>query len=162
MRVVFSKWGGGTHWDFPVTPLGRDAHGDWYAVAVGTRFTRPGRVVDVPYRAVVLVPDDRPWVAMLKDADPDNPWTVYVDMTTVPTTEPGFVRAVDLDLDVVVREDGTVYVDDEDEFAEHQVTLAYPADVVALALASRDEVLELVRSRTAPFDDETRARWLSP
>ena len=32
----------------------------------------------------------------------------------------------DLDLDVIRTGDGTVFVDDEDEFAEHRVSLAYP------------------------------------
>ena len=40
---------------------------------------------------------------------------------------------VDLDLDVVVTREGHLYVDDEDEFAEHQVALGYPPEVIDLA-----------------------------
>ena len=41
------------------------------------------------------------------------------------------LRAVDLDLDVVRGPTGRVWVDDEDEFAEHQVAFDYPDDVVS-------------------------------
>jgi len=40
---------------------------------------------------------------------------------------------VDLDLDVVLTREGHLFVDDEDEFAAHQVELGYPPEVVALA-----------------------------
>lgn len=40
---------------------------------------------------------------------------------------------VDLDLDVILGRDGSLVLDDEDEFDKHRVTLDYPADVVARA-----------------------------
>ncbi|WP_180935649.1 DUF402 domain-containing protein [Nocardioides ungokensis] len=36
------------------------------------------------------------------------------------------LRAVDLDLDVVRGRTGRVWIDDEDEFAEHRVRFGYP------------------------------------
>ena len=47
------------------------------------------------------------------------------------------MRAVDLDLDVVEGLDREVWVDDEDEFAEHRVELGYPREVVDLAAGDR-------------------------
>ena len=79
-------------------------------------------------------------------------------MTTVPAWDGSVVRAVDLDLDVIEALDGQVYVDDEDEFAEHQVLFGYPAEVIALAESTRDAVLAAVRDRQAPFDGAA-ARW---
>ena len=61
------------------------------------------------------------------------------------------MTAVDLDLDVVRRTDGTVYVDDEDEFAEHRVSFGYPPEVVELAEESCRWVLGHVRDATGPF-----------
>lgn len=53
-----------------------------------------------------------------------------------------------------------MWVDDEDEFAEHQVTLGYPGTVVAQARRTCAEVLRRVQTREAPFDDATARRWL--
>lgn len=54
-------------------------------------------------------------------------------MTTVPVVGVGSVRAIDLDLDVIRFHDGSVVIDDEDEFADHRELYGYPADVVELA-----------------------------
>jgi protein associated with RNAse G/E len=77
-------------------------------------------------------------------------------MTTPPAWSPDgdHVTMVDLDLDVVRTRTGQVYVDDEDEFAQHQVQLGYPADVVALAQGSCEEVLAAVRAEQAPFSPQ--------
>ena len=50
-------------------------------------------------------------------------------------------------------------MDDEDEFAEHTVSLGYPDDVVAAARRSADAVLAAVRAGAAPYDGSHRA-WL--
>jgi hypothetical protein len=41
VEVSFTKWGGGAHWTFPLTFLGRDDHGSWAGGAVGTTLSRP-------------------------------------------------------------------------------------------------------------------------
>ena len=51
---------------------------------------------------------------------------VYVDITTPPVWDGTVLRAVDLDLDVVRGNTGRVWVDDEDEFADHRVRFGYP------------------------------------
>lgn len=58
---------------------------------------------------------------------------------------------VDLDLDVVLTREGRLFVDDEDEFAEHQVLLGYPAEVIALAEQWRDTILAAVAAGEEPF-----------
>ena len=69
------------------------------------------------------------------------------------------MTAIDLDLDVVRELDGRVWVDDEDEFAEHQVLFAYPPEVVAAARASCDRLVALVGSAAPPYDADTRRAW---
>nr|WP_246284443.1 DUF402 domain-containing protein [Nocardioides perillae] len=95
---------------------------------------------------------------------PAGPVEVYVDVTTPPTWELDgavpVVRAVDLDLDVVRGSTGRVWVDDEDEFAEHRVTLGYPDHLVAAALASCARVEAAVRAGDPPYDGSHGA-WLS-
>jgi uncharacterized protein len=39
--VRFTKWGGGRHWEFPVTVLGEDDLGVWCGSPAGTWLERP-------------------------------------------------------------------------------------------------------------------------
>ncbi len=90
---------------------------------------------------------------------------LYVDIATPGEWDGTVLRAVDLDLDVIRLPEqlppaetlpwetapagpGEVFVDDEDEFAEHQVAYGYPAEVIAAAQASCDQVLAAVRAGT--------------
>ena len=58
------------------------------------------------------------------------------------------------------RAAGEIFVDDEDEFAEHQVLYDYPAEVVATARASCDALVPAVRAGLPPYDG-THQRWLA-
>jgi hypothetical protein len=90
----------------------------------------------------------------------DNNLEIYVDVTTRPTLDDDTVRAVVLDLDVVRWRDGRVEVLDEDEFAEHQVQLGYPAELIRAARQTCDWLVEAVTSRTEPFG-QAGADWLA-
>jgi protein associated with RNAse G/E len=68
---------------------------------------------------------------------------------------------VDLDLDVVRGRTGRVWVDDEDEFADHRVRFGYPDDLVRLAAASCDDVHEGVLAGRWAFAPDLGRRWLS-
>ncbi len=69
------------------------------------------------------------------------------------------LRAVDLDLDVVRGTSGRVWIDDEDEFADHRVRYAYPDDISALAMQSCDRVHTDLVAAAPPFDGSAEA-WL--
>lgn len=159
VHVRTRKWPDEPHWEFEGVLLGADAHGRWVGVPAGTLLSRPGRSMPAAAPHVVLVPDDAWWVATLYGDDPARPFDLYVDVTTPAIWSEDEVRAVDLDLDVVRDTRGTVWVDDEDEFAEHQVSLGYPAGVVAAARASADALLAAVRSAAPPFDGSHR-EWI--
>jgi protein associated with RNAse G/E len=81
-------------------------------------------------------------------------------MATPPYWEGDVLRSVDLDLDVIQGLSGRVWVDDEDEFADHRVRWGYPPDVVRGAMAAASWVEAAVRDRRAPFDGETHLPWL--
>ena len=152
-----TKWGHRPHWEFDGLYLGSDEHGDWIGFRPHTVMTRPGMEVRPPQAQVGLVPaGELAFLATFHGPGGDK--RTYVDMTSVPGWDGSVVTAVDLDLDVVEELDGTVYVDDEDEFAEHQVLFGYPAEVIALAEATRDAVLAAVTERSAPFDGSAD-RW---
>ncbi len=157
-----TKWGDRPHWRFEGVFLGSDAFGDWLGFPVGTRYTRPGMDFEARFAGVTLVPADGPLgtahLATFNDANAGA--AVYVDIATPAAWDGATLRSVDLDLDVVQRHDGTVYLDDEDEFAEHRVTFGYPADVVAMAEKSAVDLLTAVQAGTPPYDDATSAPWL--
>lgn len=153
-----TKWIARPHWVNPGVFLGRDRWGDWIGVPAGTHCSRPGFAFDTEVDSVSLVPADGWWFSTFHR--PGIWVATYVDITTPPSWDGSAVRAVDLDLDVVRRGDGGVYVDDEDEFAEHQVSLYYPPDVIAGARQGCAEVHAAVLAERAPFDGATAQGWL--
>ena len=70
------------------------------------------------------------------------------------------LRAVDLDLDVVRGVTGRVWIDDEDEFAEHRVRFGYPEEVVTHAMRTCDLVAAAARASHPPYDGSARV-WLA-
>lgn len=159
--LLFSKFDGRPHWTMWAQPLGEDEHGRWFGSVADQTVSRPGLSVVLGFPWALLVPPASGYVASFNARSADDPGAeIYVDMTTVPVwTTPTTMTAIDLDLDVVRLTDGTVYVDDEDEFAEHQVTYGYPPEVVALAEESCRWVHERVRDDLEPFGDVGR-RWM--
>jgi hypothetical protein len=161
-----TKWGDRPHWHIPAHWLGRDDHGDWLGIPPGTVMVRPGLQVVNTNVQIGLVPhpdlpaEERWWVATFHGPGGTLPVEVYVDITTPPLWEDSTLRAVDLDLDVVEGPAGRVWVDDEDEFAQHTVELGYPDDVVASATRSCDRVRAAMAAGHAPYDG-SHLPWLS-
>ena len=161
VRVECRKWPDDPHWEFDSTYLGVDAHGTWVGITEGTLLASPTRAFQATADHVTLVPHDAWWLATFYGADQRRPFDTYVDVATPAVWHgEGLVRAVDLDLDVIRGTTGRVWVDDEDEFAAHRVSLDYPDDVVAQAIASCQEVLDAVEHGTAPFDG-VHLEWLA-
>ncbi|MFC5728662.1 MULTISPECIES: DUF402 domain-containing protein [Nocardioides] len=158
IRVEITKWGERPHWTYEGTWLGSDEHGEWLGFPVGTHYQRPGMEFVANFGSVVLVPrGGRAFLAGFNDERAVA--RMYVDMATPAQWDGTVLRSVDLDLDVVMLQDGTIYLDDEDEFTEHQTAYGYPAEIVAMAESSASRVLAAVRAKEPPFDD-TAQRWL--
>jgi hypothetical protein len=174
IRCEMTKWGDRPHWRFPGIHLGSDEHGEWLGFPAGTLNQRPGMEIVSEAACVTLVPLNG-WYAATFHA-PGIWCDLYVDIATPGEWDGEVLRAVDLDLDVIRMSSqpptstraapqnlsagpGEVFVDDEDEFAEHQVAYGYPAAVVEQAQASCEEVLAAVRAGRAPYDGTLR-RWL--
>jgi hypothetical protein len=160
LDVRFTKWGGGRHWEFPLRCLGVDEHGVWGAGTAGTRLWRPGAALAAQSPWVTLFPHEAAWSASFYDAPDQLLMRTYVDMTTVPEWTGTTVTMVDLDLDVVLMRDGSLVVDDEDEFVEHRVELGYPDEVVDLARRTADEIFAAIWDGAEPFGS-VGASWLS-
>jgi predicted RNA-binding protein associated with RNAse of E/G family len=159
-RIVFTKWGGLPHWEYDAVRLGEDEHGTWLGVPRGTLVGRPEARFHTDVHQVVLVPEAG-FVATFFAPGGRAPCDLYVDIATVPVVTDRAVSTVDLDLDVIRGWTGRVWVDDEDEFAEHRVRYGYPDPVVEHAVRSCEEVRRAVELSQAPFDPATSRRWLS-
>jgi hypothetical protein len=154
-----TKYGDRPHWEFEATFLGSDGHGDWVGIPAGTPMARPGASFVPPVDSVLLVPaGGEGWLGTFYA--PGFRVTTYVDVTGVPRWDGPVLRAVDLDLDVVRGETGRCWIDDEDEFAAHIIEFGYPADLVAAASSTCDELLRRLRAGEGPFDPDVPARWL--
>jgi protein associated with RNAse G/E len=87
-----------------------------------------------------------------------QPRTHYINIATPATWPNGTLHFIDLDLDVIWRAaTGEVILDDEDEFALHQVRFGYPADLIAQAWRASEEVRTMIAERTYPFDGSLHA-----
>lgn len=159
VTVQYYKYPDILHWRHDMTYLGEDSHGVWLGAPIGTVIQRgdePSITMDRTF--VQLVPPHRWWTALFNTGHRTE---TYVDITTVATwPAPDRVEMIDLDLDVIRLTDGRVYIDDEDEFEEHRVSLGYPPKLVDGARAAAARVtMDLERS--APPFDGTAAVWLA-
>jgi uncharacterized protein len=159
VRVVYRKYDGTAHRDYPARRLAEDDLGTWLGVSRGTRSVYHGRpsVEQIPF--VLLVPHDAWWTGMFNP--PPRTSEVYCDITTPAQWDGDTVRIVDLDLDVVRRRaTGAVELRDEDEFAEHRVRFGYPEDVADSAQEAARWLLGALGDGTEPFASAYR-KWLA-
>lgn len=149
VRVVYRKYDERLHWHQWMEYLGEDQYGLWLGArpnSVSQRGSEPE--VSQPQAYVQLFPRDR-WFTALFNDEPRST-EIYCDVTTPVEFSDDVVTMVDLDLDVIRKRDGLVIVDDEDEFAEHQVQFGYPPEVIAQAQATCDWLVIAVTSEE-PF-----------
>ena len=152
------KWPGSPYRSMQLHRLGEDEAGTWLWAPRGTPSAYIGRDPQpLPVDFLMLVAEDEWWRATWMFG---GELELYVDIGCPPEwAAVDHIRVIDLDLDVIRWNDGRCEIDDEDEFAEHQVSLRYPPDVIATARRAADEVLEQVRAGAAPFGPAP-AHWL--
>lgn len=138
VRAVYRKFDGALHWHEWMGWLGEDEHGVWLGAPAGNECQRgdePAVILAQPH--VVLFPRDK-WFTASFNGQPAKT-EIYCDITSpVEFVSDELITMVDLDLDVLRRWTGEVEIDDEDEFAEHQMRYGYPPEVIAEAQASCD------------------------
>jgi uncharacterized protein len=151
------KFDGTQHWVVPGRLLGTDRHGVWIVQPAGSFCSRPRYGFLAETRALLLVPHDGGHVVTFHDAGHRAGVHTYVDIATdiqwSPLLPAGWeINLIDMDLDVIRMQDGTVFVDDEEEFAEHRALMDYPPALAAAVEAECDRVLAQVTTAAAPFD----------
>lgn len=151
------------HWGFDAGYLGEDEWGSWIAVPKGTRRWK-GREAFRPtsVSAVFCAPRDE-WWHLHYNGHPDGytSYSHFVDIVTPPVwVSDDRYEMIDLDLDVALAQDGTVEVQDEDEFAVHQLEYRYSEEMIRRALAETDRIVAALQHRQEPFF-EVAAGWLA-
>ena len=159
VRVVYRKYDGTAHRDYPARRLTEDDLGVWLGVTAGTRSVYHGRpsVEQIPF--VLLVPHDAWWSGMFNP--PPRTSEVYCDIASPARWEGDTVHLIDLDLDVVRRRGtGAVELRDEDEFDLHRELYGYPDDVITEARAAAEWLFRALSDGTEPFATAYR-KWLN-
>jgi protein associated with RNAse G/E len=158
VRVIYRKYDGSAHRDYPARRLHEDDLGTWLGVNAGTESVYHGRpsVERIPF--VLLVPHSAWWSAMFNPRPRTS--EVYCDITTPARWRGDTVHLVDLDLDVVRRRDsGQVELRDEDEFADHRLKFGYPIEVVENAEGAAEYLYDALGDGTEPFATAFK-KWL--
>lgn len=159
VTVQFLKNPDITHWGFEASWLGEDEWGAWIAVPAGTRRWKGDEIVRPSTApAVFCAPTDGWW--HLHYNGPDTKLSHFVDIVTPPVwVSDNRYEMIDLDLDVLVAQNGAIEVDDEDEFEVHQIEYQYSKDMIDGALRATQWVVAELEAGREPFF-EVAAGWL--
>lgn len=159
------KWNGKAHWVVPGRYIGEDGHGWWIFQGTNEFCSRPGAAFYTASDAVLLVPRAGDWVATFYDSAHPSGVRVYVDLavghewTEIRPAVTEF-HVIDMDLDVIRMAERGVFIDDQDEFAEHRIAMNYPDRLVEDVQAAADELYQAVKAQHAPFDG-TDVEWFT-
>ncbi|PYH00968.1 hypothetical protein CVV67_08255 [Arthrobacter stackebrandtii] len=166
------KYDGGAHWVVPGRHLGSDEYGDWVFQGTGEFISRPGAALYTESDAILLIPHTGDWVATFYDDSHPHGVELYIDLAIElewRRIRPAVIEfhMVDMDLDVIRTKSQGLFVDDEDEFAEHSVKYSYPEELRTRMLAACASLVEAVAAGSAPFDGReaawfTQGRMLQP
>ena len=169
MVLQWRKWDGAEHWRHELEPLGEDETGRWFGQREGSLSVKPDAEHAVRADNVWNIVPGRGWTARFFRIVEQGGWQtgsavgtvgVYADIGTDVRIERDRVTGIDLDLDVI-RLGERLWLDDEDEFAQHRVQLGYPDAVADAAARDGRDVLAMVGDGIPPFDEGRGAEWLA-
>ncbi len=159
VTVQYFKHPDTLHWRHEMFHLGEDEFGVWLGAKQGATLQRGLEpAYEAPWHFVQLIQPGAWWTLIANDPQLIR---FYIDVITPPVWQSDeLVTMTDLDLDVVLEVGGSVYIDDEDEFAEHQHTLGYPEAWIAKAPEIAAEMADRLRRSDEPFN-AVAEQWLA-
>lgn len=148
------------HWGFEGHWLGDDEWGDWIALPVGSTRWKGEESMGPTGSAAVFCAPRGEWWHLHYNGPTSHNYTHFIDIATPPNwLSENRYEMIDLDLDVAVHTDGTLEIQDEDEFAVHQVRYAYTDEMIRRASEETIRVAERLQAGEEPFF-EVAAGWL--
>ena len=158
VEIDFRKYPDTRHWQFATEYLGEDEHGIWLGGRAGNPAQKGWATpVTFGHDFVKLIVPDGWWTAIWNTR---GGISVYVDIVMPARWDGDRVTLLDLDLDVIISSDGSVKIDDEDEFAEHQVSLGYTLEMIEGAEQATAEIVAAIEADAEPFGS-VAAGWLA-
>ena len=160
VTVQFLKNPDHLHWGFDTWYLGEDEWGDWMAAPKGTVRWK-GRESFSPTRqdAVFCAPRDQ-WWHLHYEGPGAREYISFIDIVSpIRWISENRYEMIDLDLDVALHQDGTIEIQDEDEFAVHQVKYGYNSEMIEGAIAETSRIVTALKNREEPFFDVAQG-WL--
>lgn len=152
-HLVVTKYNGAVHIEWDTRVLRSDRHQTICYSPPGTEVIHHTRRTRFhpDYHALNILPVGQ-WYNFSLGFHPDGSLRhVYCNVAMPFQQAATGLSYVDLDLDVLQRAGERVRLEDEDEFADHAMTMAYPQDVIVHARQAADYLLELGTSSVAPF-----------
>lgn len=160
VTVQFLKNPDHIHWGFEARRLGEDDWGDWIAVPAGSKQWKGDQTGVTRWDAVFCAPRDG-WWHLHYNGELHPKYSHFVDIVTPPVWVADHrYEMIDLDLDVAVHQDGTIEVQDEDEFEVHQVRYAYTKEMIERAEIETARIVVELEARREPFF-EIASAWLA-
>jgi protein associated with RNAse G/E len=93
------------------------------------------------------------WYNVFRFSDSDRRLnSFYCNINLPPTFDGEVLKYVDLDIDVLVQPDFSYQVLDLDDFNTNAILYSYPIEIRDNAHRALEELLELVKKRSFPFD----------
>ena len=149
------------HWGFEAMWLGEDDWGDWIAVPAGSKRWRGEEQMEATAAPAVFCAPWGEWWHLHYEGPGSRIYSHFVDIVTPPVwVSDNRYEMIDLDLDVAVHRDGTIEVQDEDEFEIHQVRYGYSPEMIRRASEETERIAEVLDRGGEPFF-EVAASWLA-
>jgi hypothetical protein len=151
MRIRKIKRPGGV-FTYEFRPVTEDNFGIWLHLPRGAVWKAPHDGGLLPFDALMLLSPKRSWVAWWVDDPRDR--RVEIDVCLPPTRESDGWSYIDLELDPVRHEDGTIEIQDRDEFDTACRNGFISENDAQMADAVANTIEAALRNREEPFGNE--------
>lgn len=99
------------------------------------------------------------WFNVFRFHDPDGSFrSFYCNINLPPSFSSGILDFVDLDIDILVRKDGSLAVLDLEEFESNSEIYSYGEEIVERVRQEVEILKEMILARRPPFDYDIKSK----
>ncbi|GIU81134.1 MAG: hypothetical protein KatS3mg006_0198 [Pyrinomonadaceae bacterium] len=93
------------------------------------------------------------WYSIFRFHEPDGKFKIfYCNINLPPIVSDNTLDYVDLDIDIIVREDMSYKILDLEEFQQNSLKFSYPEEIVKKCFKSLCELQAMINARSFPFN----------